>query len=226
VRTRGRRTAARISCSKRRNRLECRAGLGAAYNFGIKNSRSSWKLLAVSVVPSVILAFVLWGVLQNLRSLVALPQSILTLSVLVPVAIYAVLERVWVKRRGIGTIARSLILLIFIFIPVGIVTPGLEGVFVRQRQKDTMIAMRTVGVALEVYAVNHGHYPVSEDEIGRFANAVPRKDAWGHPFILSLSATSYTILSQGFDVKRLDDDIVYRDGQFTRAPDGIVLPPR
>ena len=178
------------------------------------------------MIPAIIVAFVIWGVVQNLRSLYVLPDGTRFLALLLPVAAYVVLERAWVTRRPAGTIARALVLLILILIPVGIVTPGLEGVFLRKRQKDSMMNMRAIGVAIEVYAVNHGHYPITPGEIAGFSTTLPGKDAWGRPFLLDLSTTSYTILSRGFDPKRPDDDIVYRDGQFIRQPEGIVLPSR
>lgn len=111
----------------------------------------------------------------------------------------------------------------------------------------TMKDMRTIATAVEAYATDHdGTYPRAADfaslgtEIEEYVDDMPEKDVWGnaYAYVVSPDAKHYRIVSSGSDGNfewdsrriaegkasavrysdRLEDDLVYADGEFLQLP--------
>lgn len=93
------------------------------------------------------------------------------------------------------------------------------------KQRRTMIDMRTIGVAIGSYWIDHKRFPVytgdwENELVGHNYYQGATKDAWGTPFRYISDGYSYTLVSYGKDQipgggeSRFDSDIIYRDGEF------------
>jgi len=115
-----------------------------------------------------------------------------------------------------------------------------------ERQKRTMDYMRSIGTAVEAYAVDHDRYPALNvpDAPASALEAyltpvymrnVPSHDGWGQELrYVSGGGAHYTIYSFGADGKKDPEwplggitdssaDIVFSDGQFTQYPLGMPM---
>lgn len=125
------------------------------------------------------------------------------------------------------------------FAEVGYLLVSIELPLGREYQKRTMADMRSIGTALEAYAVNNTFYPPART-VGelvpflepKYVKKLPFQDTWHHDFFYIASSTSYTVCSTGKDGKgcdkfkyegptrRFENDIVFSLGAFTVYPEG------
>jgi general secretion pathway protein G len=136
------------------------------------------------------------------------------------------------------TLIELMITLVVIGILCAIVIPNLVGAIDRGKQKRTLADMRTIGTAIEAYAVDNSHYPVSSDTTTLWAQIVPehlrpmtQNDGWDHQFIVDIEATGYTFASTGKDgvpsgcavgvhTTQFTQDICFSHGSFVQYPEG------
>ena len=146
------------------------------------------------------------------------------------------------------TLIELLIVVAIIGIIAAIAIPNLLNAIDRGKQKSTMGNMRTIGTAIESYAVDTNFYPISSSmasisSIGAasmgleptYLKLVPTKDGWGGLLYYGSDAagsgSDYTLLSYGKDKKvssaskgetnDFDCDIIYQNGVFTAYPQGV-----
>ena len=143
------------------------------------------------------------------------------------------------KRDSKGfTLIELLIVVAIIGIIAAIAIPNLLNAIDRGKQKRTMADMRSIGTAVESYAVDNNVYPVAADaptlktlvEAGNYMKNMPVNDGWSHPFQVTSAAVDYTIYSQGKDgsgntctqgtTTQFNDEICFVVGQFVRYPAG------
>ena len=137
----------------------------------------------------------------------------------------------------------SLIELMITLVVIGVIAvitiTNLLGAIDRGKQKRTLADMRTIGTAIEAYAVDNSQYPVSSDTATLWLQAVPaylrpmtQKDGWDHEFVVDVQATQYTIASTGKDgvpsgcavgvhTTQFIQDICFSHGTFIQYPEGI-----
>lgn len=140
----------------------------------------------------------------------------------------------------------SLIELIIVVAILGILAvlalPNLLNTMDKSRQTATLNNMRTIGQALERYAIDHeSRYPTADSLaalepklVPGYVKELPLDDGWKHPlrYHVSDSRASFTLRALGKDGELqqddapLDDldpyerDIVMVDGAFTQRPVG------
>lgn len=154
------------------------------------------------------------------------------------------------RRREKGfTLIELLIVVAIIGIIAAIAIPNLLNAIDRGKQKRTMADMRTIGTAVEAYAVDNNTYPqFAEGDISAtvgqdadwlepiYIKAVPENDGWNNPMqYVSADGGEYTIGSGGKDrtdpdltldggpqsgAGSLDADIVFSNGSFVQWPEG------
>ena len=149
-------------------------------------------------------------------------------------------------RKASGfTLIELLIVVAIIGIIAAIAIPNLLNAIDRGKQKRTMSDMRTVGTAVESYAVDVNFYPISTSMAAiagttlgiepTYIKVAPTKDGWGGPMMYGSDTTGagsdYTIKSYGKDKKEstsskgptndFDCDIIYQNGTFTAYPEGV-----
>ncbi len=144
------------------------------------------------------------------------------------------------KRDSKGfTLIELLIVVAIIGIIAAIAIPNLLNAIDRGKQKRTMADMRSLGTAVESYAVDSNVYPVATDapglklmvEAGAYMKNMPINDGWSNPFLVTSTTTEYTILSTGKDTTNgsscasgttslFTDEICFIGGQFLRYPAG------
>jgi hypothetical protein len=103
-----------------------------------------------------------------------------------------------------------------------------------------MSDMRTIGTAIEAYAVDNSFYPncsgitnLKTHLDGPYIKSAPFNDGWRTQFIVTSSSRSYTLISYGRDLMSegtlavgttttdFDCDIAYSIGVFIQWPEGI-----
>jgi general secretion pathway protein G len=131
-----------------------------------------------------------------------------------------------------------MITLVVIGILTAIAIPNLLGAIDRGKQKRTLADMRTIGSAIEAYAVDNSLYPVSSDTAALWVKIVPtylrqmtQQDGWDHEFVVDVATTGYTISSTGKDgvpsgcvvgvhTTQFVQDICFSRGIFIQYPEG------
>jgi general secretion pathway protein G len=124
-----------------------------------------------------------------------------------------------------------------------IAIPNMLNAINRGRQKRTLADMRTLGTALEAYAVDNDTYPpgiTSVEELQPllcpdYLASLPLSDGWNQPFIFTSDAEGlgYEIISYGRDLAPgpddggyvegftdFDYDMIYQNGHFVQYPLG------
>jgi type II secretion system protein G len=136
----------------------------------------------------------------------------------------------------------------FIGILAAIAIPNLLTAMQRSKQKRTMADMRSLSLAIDSYKTDHNGVLPSGDDASSlrsqlsptYIRTVPVQDGWTHPFhyahAVSGEEQHYTLASAGKDgllenddltayshgsTTNFDCDIVYRDGEFVQAPQGV-----
>src|SRR5262245_10606079 len=154
-------------------------------------------------------------------------------------------------RKDSGfTLIELLIVVAIIGIIAAIAIPNLLNAIDRSKQKRSMADMRSIGTAVEEYAIDNNFYPVQTTQgdlnqgsptIGQilennaaYIKLTPRKDGWNTliQYGTPAAGTSYTLRSWGKDAQvsaatapgpfnDFNCDIVFQQGQFVSFPQGI-----
>jgi general secretion pathway protein G len=142
------------------------------------------------------------------------------------------------KRDSRGfTLIELLIVVAIIGIIAAIAIPNLLNAIDRGKQKRTMADMRSIGTAVESYAVDNNVYPVAATVTALtnvvqpiYIKTMPAVDGWANAFVVDSIATQYTIYSTGKDgtgstctagtTQAFNDEICFINGQFLRYPAG------
>lgn len=145
------------------------------------------------------------------------------------------------KEKGF-TLIELLIVVAIIGIIAAIAIPNLLNAIDRGKQKRTMADMRSIGTAIESYAVDNNFYPKNMANAGAAAVAgyvapiyiktVPTSDGWNNAWDVDSTATGtvYTITSTSKDgavsaatggqTTDFNCDIIFAGGQFFQWPQG------
>ena len=135
------------------------------------------------------------------------------------------------------TLIELLIVVAIIGIIAAIAIPNLLNAIDRGKQKRTMADMRSIGTAVEAYAVDNNSYPTANTSAALkvlvepiYIKTMPIADGWSNNFQVDAVATQYTIYSFGKDgsgstctagtTNTFNDEICFINGQFLRYPQG------
>jgi len=142
------------------------------------------------------------------------------------------------KKTAKGfTLIELLIVVAIIGIIAAIAIPNLLNAIDRGKQKRTMADMRSIGTAVESYAVDNNVYPVAASNTVLaglvepiYIKKMPLVDGWSGAYQVASTTTQYTIHSFGKDgtgttctpgpTNTFNDEICFVDGQFIRYPQG------
>ena len=144
------------------------------------------------------------------------------------------------KRNQKGfTLIELLIVVAIIGIIAAIAIPNLLNAIDRGKQKRTMSDLRSIGTAIESYAIDVNYYPTAATTAA-LAGAVqpiyirnlPLVDGWNNGLVVASTTTGYTVGSGGKDggaltvvgaggpTQDFDDAIIFINGQFVQWPEG------
>jgi len=145
------------------------------------------------------------------------------------------------KQKGF-TLIELLIVVAIIGIIAAIAIPNLLNAIDRGKQKRTMADMRSIGTAIESYAVDNNFYPkgmanAASAAIGAhvspiYIKTMPTTDGWSNVWDCDSTNTGaqYTITSSAKDgvqgtnnggtTSVFESDIVFANGQFFQWPQG------
>ncbi len=135
------------------------------------------------------------------------------------------------------TLIELLIVVAIIGIIAAIAIPNLLNAIDRGKQKRTMADMRSIGTAIESYAVDNNVYPVANSAAilqgfmqPIYIKTMPTADGWSNQFGVDSISTAYTLSSNGKDgapqtcaagvTQTFADDICFVNGSFIRYPQG------
>ena len=135
------------------------------------------------------------------------------------------------------TLIELLIVVAIIGIIAAIAIPNLLNAIDRGKQKRTMADLRSIGTAVESYAVDNNVYPVAADVAALttsvqpiYIKTMPAQDGWSRAFQIASTVTEYTLHSFGKDgagntctagvTSLFADEICFVNGQFLRYPQG------
>jgi general secretion pathway protein G len=136
------------------------------------------------------------------------------------------------------TLIELLIVVAIIGIIAAIAIPNLLNAIDRGKQKRTMADMRSIGTAVESYAVDNNIYPVAASALilqglvqPVYIKTMPLNDGWNNTFVVNSIAAQYTISSNGKDgassgcvtgtlTTLFNQDICFANGQFVQYPQG------
>jgi len=143
------------------------------------------------------------------------------------------------KRDSKGfTLIELLIVVAIIGIIAAIAIPNLLNAIDRGKQKRTMADIRSIGTAVESYAVDNNVYPQATTASGLAAlvapvyiKTMPTLDGWNNQFVVAAVTSQYTISSNGKDglnsgcvagtlTSTFNQDICFSNGQFIQYPQG------
>jgi len=146
------------------------------------------------------------------------------------------------QQKGF-TLIELLIVVAIIGIIAAIAIPNLLNAIDRGKQKRTMADMRSLGTAIESYAVDNSRYPVGMANVGAsgisthispvYIRTAPTTDGWSNAWDIDsdVNGTIYTISSitkdstaegspAGGTTSDFDCDIIFVSGQFWQWPQG------
>ena len=135
------------------------------------------------------------------------------------------------------TLIELLIVVAIIGIIAAIAIPNLLNAIDRGKQKRTMADLRSIGTAVESYAVDNNVYPVAATAAALtgtvepiYIKVMPNADGWSNAFQVDATTTAYTLYSFGKDgsgttctaavTSTFIDQICFVNGQFLRYPQG------
>ena len=143
------------------------------------------------------------------------------------------------KRDSKGfTLIELLIVVAIIGIIAAIAIPNLLNAIDRGKQKRTMADLRSIGTAIESYAVDNNVYPVAANTTALsgliapvYIKTMPSADGWNNAFTVTSVAVDYTLSSLGKDgasqgcvlgtlTTLFSQDICFSNGQFVQYPQG------
>jgi type II secretion system protein G len=142
------------------------------------------------------------------------------------------------RQKGF-TLIELLIVVAIIGIIAAIAIPNLLNAIDRGKQKRTMADMRSIGTAVESYAVDNNFYPRNQSTIPTtlispiYIKTTPATDGWNNAWVFASNAngSQYTITSYtkdaitdgtttGGQTNDFNCDIVFANGQFFKWPQG------
>ena len=135
------------------------------------------------------------------------------------------------------TLIELLIVVAIIGIIAAIAIPNLLNAIDRGKQKRTMADIRSIGTAVESYAVDNNVYPVATSAAALsplvspiYIKVMPNNDGWSNAFQVTAATNAYTLYSFGKDgsgttctqavTTTFIDQICFVNGQFLRYPQG------
>ncbi len=145
------------------------------------------------------------------------------------------------KQKGF-TLIELLIVVAIIGIIAAIAIPNLLNAIDRGKQKRTMADMRSIGTAIESYAIDNNFYPQGMSSVGAagvsafvapiYIATVPTTDGWANNWDIDsdTNGTEYTVTSiakdasagtnSGGTTNDFGCDILFTAGQFYQWPQG------